>query len=210
MGRSSCRDAGRVHPSSAKASARGGCCARPATLRLAYGLRLLLLAIAVASVSGGNSSAAAKPPASPRVYVYSLPERLAGSAGGFAALLARRLRTSRYNELDGDKADYYYIPASGWFSNQTILLSIFDWVRQEHPWWNRTRDAGGPARHAILMMGDHGPGDVAFDRPMRLDSGVPSDVNPPSLTRNVLFLMCNGHQDTHLGDAGIVHFQLGE
>ena len=73
----------------------------------------------------------------------------------------------------GNCADYFYIPhfppsrdANGRDVGDAQVTRIFSHIRSRYPFWNRTLRAG-QARHFALLPCDHGPGDCAFDRPLR-------------------------------------------
>ena len=112
-------------------------------------------------------------PIRPRVYVYDFPTEL-NCGRGWGTWLSEEIRKSKYHEPDPDKADYFWIPGGGWYgyegSNGTVngkehLVSIFEHVKNSHPWWNQTV-ALGHARHVLVSFYDGGIGE-AFDHPER-------------------------------------------
>ena len=58
------------------------------------------------------------------------------------------IKSGPSHEQDPEKADYYWIPGGGHYpgngerSQRQFVISIFNYVRNNHPWWNQTVEKG--------------------------------------------------------------------
>jgi len=106
----------------------------------------------------------------------------------FCDQLLRRMYISGHITEDPEQADYYYIPHPLPFerngaANTTILLQLFKEIWTRWPYFNQTV-AAGEARHIMLLVCDHGPGDCSWQRPIDALAGtsggipIPPSINP--------------------------------
>jgi len=131
----------------------------------------LILGIFIHAIFLYSRIAIAEDQPRPRIYVYQLPPEI-HSGFGWGTWLAEEIRRSPYHEQDPAVADYFWIPGGGWYgiheagkpepsiSMRAHLISILEYVKKHHPWWNRTV-ALGQARHVILVLHDAGIGDLS-------------------------------------------------
>eukprot|EP00192_Tetraselmis_astigmatica_P003261 CAMPEP_0117660082 /NCGR_PEP_ID=MMETSP0804-20121206/6777_1 /TAXON_ID=1074897 /ORGANISM="Tetraselmis astigmatica, Strain CCMP880" /LENGTH=553 /DNA_ID=CAMNT_0005466785 /DNA_START=100 /DNA_END=1761 /DNA_ORIENTATION=+ len=123
----------------------------------------------------------------------------------FCDQLLRRMYISGHITEDPEQADYYYIPHPLPFerngaANTTILLQLFKEIWTRWPYFNQTV-AAGEARHIMLLVCDHGPGDCSWQRPIDALAGtsggipIPPSINPAHRDRVLLFLTNNAFMD---------------
>eukprot|EP00798_Chlamydomonas_sp_ICE-L_P014563 gene14563-20604_t len=94
----------------------------------------------------------------PTIYVYELPPEYNNvwyNAGRLDRplflLFWQRLLSAGVRTLDGDNADYYYMPIKhrmGGMDSENALAAI-KYIRETWPWWNKT----GGNRHLIIQTG---------------------------------------------------------
>ena len=91
---------------------------------------------------------------SPRIYVYDLPVRWRCGPQLLSELdmaLLERLLLSTHREVDGERADYFWLPGPNLRPARKLA-----YVREAWPYWNRTAKAG-LRRHLVLQPCDNGP-----------------------------------------------------
>ena len=124
----------------------------------------------------------------PRIYVYEVPPEILPppTLWRYVRALKVWIERSAYYEPNPHCADYYLIPShpQNRIHNpahtpdtppHTVprsldvgdyrMARLFAYLRDAHPFWNRTVKAG-VARHFMLLPCDHGPGDCGFSRPI--------------------------------------------
>jgi hypothetical protein len=141
----------------------------------------------------------------PLIYVYDLPESMREPClWPLTCKLHTAAAASPHRTLNGDEADYYWIPHKMPVANETELRAILRVVVEEHPWFNATVGEGRRARHIMSFSCDHGPSPCTWEAPPCDDArGLaewPAPVNPASPERRLMFLSLNGVRDG--ADAG--------
>ena len=146
-----------------------------ASMRANSLLCLLSLATAATTLAVGIASADGGSPliVRPRIYIYDLPPELLAQHGGIGHQMVEQIKLSGHHEINGDKADYFWIPGGGIYpgrENRTgreFMISLFEHVLCRHPWWNMTV-ALGQARHVIMVLFDGGVGEAFHAKGMEV------------------------------------------
>ena len=110
-----------------------------------------------ATVAAAAAAAPLLAGARPRIFVYTLPPRLVDEVAARRDdmyrtewALWRRVLRSPSRTLDPAAADLFYVPILGasrfrnkvdWPAYVTHVHDVLRFVREAHPWWNRTRGA---------------------------------------------------------------------
>ena len=137
----------------------------------------------------------------PLIYGYDLPLHMREPClWPLTCKLHAAAASSPHRTLDGDEADYFWIPHKMPVDNETELRAILRIVVEEHPWFN----ASATARHIMVFSCDHGPSPCTWEtQPCDNEQGLaawPAAVNPASRERRLMFLSLNGVRDG--ADAG--------
>jgi hypothetical protein len=107
--------------------------------------------------------------------------------------------SSPHRTLNGDEADYFWIPHKMPVDNETELRAILRVVVEDHPWFNASIGKGKQARHIMSFSCDHGPSPCTWESPPCDDArglaAWPAALNPASGERRLLFLSLNGVRD---------------
>ncbi|GIL60956.1 hypothetical protein Vafri_15768 [Volvox africanus] len=96
-------------------------------------------------------------PGGPKIYIYELPPRFTTHKNlekfdrPLYAHIWKRIISSGHRTLDGNEADYFYIPVDfrHLFSE---AMKVLDYIQQTWPYWNAT----GGAKHLMLSTSDLG------------------------------------------------------
>lgn len=140
----------------------------------------------------------------PGIYIY--PES-AGMVAGWTAVhdgridyVLRAIANSPHHTQDGQCADFFVMHNYIGAKSTARVHATFEAVARGWPWWNLTAGAG-LVRHLLIAPGDHGPGDMMYDRRYFHEGSAVTppgsvvamrDIIPAGRSRKVGYITLNG------------------
>lgn len=140
-----------------------------------------------------------------RVYIYDSIPNSKHFGWDLNKFIYGLFENSHVRTWNRDEADYFYIPHSMPFQNNSHVLETFRWIQMNEISFNRSFETQ-KANHIMVMPCDHGPSDCAWERPLCYNHKDQLDLatNPSSPFRIVILLSpFGGLKTTHSKCCGI-------